>query len=107
MKALRYSVQEHADGWAVWELCPEVYDGGGCRFELLCSCLRADGGPLRSIVQVVRSCLRDALSICDVYEAGQGGFRDLAEGGQSRDGLCDGHVVEYAFHRVGPGEVPF
>lgn len=76
MKVVRYSVQEHAEGFAIWELCPDWYARGACRLELWCQCLHSCGGPLRH-VELVVSELGQALVMCEVLEAAKGGVKEV------------------------------
>lgn len=79
MKVVRYSVQEHPDGQAVMEVCAGFFSAGACRFELWCQCMHSSGGPLQSVVKVLGT-LPDALAVCDVLEAAQGGVREVSDG---------------------------
>lgn len=95
MKVVRYSVQDHAEGWAVWELCSDWYAHGACRYELWCQCLHSDGGPLRSVVKVFDTLAR-ALEVCEVMEAATGGVREVSDGKRSRGVLdIDGWAVPF------------
>lgn len=79
MKVVRYSVQEHPDGYAVWELCPEEYAGRSCRFALWCQCVHSSGGPLTAVVKVVPT-LAQALAVCETMEAATGGVKEVSYG---------------------------
>ena len=43
MKVVRYSVQEHPDGFCVMELCAGFLEAGMCRLELWCQCVHSSG----------------------------------------------------------------
>lgn len=79
MKVVRFSVQEGADGYEVWELCRDWYSAGACRYELWCQCLHSDGGPLQAIVKRCDT-LAQALDVCETLEAAQGGVKEVPDG---------------------------
>lgn len=90
MKVVRYSVQEHPDGYAVWELCSDWYAHGACRYELWCQCVHSSGGPLQSVCKVVGD-LSQALAVCEVLEAAQGGVKEFIS---ARDGVFVGGAFD-------------
>lgn len=80
MKVVRYSVQEHPAGYAVWELCADFYAVGACRYELWgCQCLHTSGGSFQSIVKVLET-LPEALEACSTFEAATGGIKEIPDG---------------------------
>jgi len=79
VKVVRYSVQEHPDGVEVWEVCPDWYARGACRFELWCQCLHSSGGPRCAVVKVLPT-LAQALAVCDTLEAATGGVMEVPDG---------------------------
>lgn len=90
MKVVRYAVQEHPDGYAVWELCEDWYAHGACRYEVWCQCVHSSGGPLRSVCKVVDT-LGQALDVCETLEAATGGVKEF---GSVRDGVFDGGACD-------------
>lgn len=87
MKVVRYSVQDHPDGYAVWELCPDVYAVGECRYALWCQCLHSSGGPLCAVVKVLGT-LADALAVCETMEAAMGGIKEVSDGERCGSGIA-------------------